>query len=50
MTLSQLNSNEYASYYETYIRQVSDEYTLIEELEISQHRLIKFVLKTDAFI
>ena len=43
MTLSQLNSNEYASYYETYIRQVSDEYTLIEELEISQHRLIKFV-------
>lgn len=43
MKLSQLNSNEYASYYETYIRQVSDEYTLIEELEISQHRLIKFV-------
>lgn len=43
MKVSQLQSNEYASYYINYIDQVSDEYTLIEELEISLHRLIKFV-------
>ena len=43
MKLSQLNPNEYATYYQSYINQVSDEYTLIEELEISVHRLIKFV-------
>lgn len=43
MKLSQLQPTEYASYYEAYIKQVSDEYTLTEELEISVHRLIKFV-------
>jgi uncharacterized damage-inducible protein DinB len=43
MKASQLQTNEYAAYYEAYISQVSDEYTLIEELEISVHRLIKFV-------
>ena len=43
MKLSQLQPTEYTSYYEAYIKQVSDEYTLTEELEISVHRLIKFV-------
>ena len=43
MNPSELNPNEYAPYYETYISQVSEEYTMIEELEISLHRLIKFV-------
>lgn len=43
MKPTQLQPNEYASYYGNYIAQVSDEYTLIEELEISLHRFIKFV-------
>jgi uncharacterized damage-inducible protein DinB len=43
MKPSDLNTNEYASFYGTYIGQVSEGYTLIEELEISVHRLIKFV-------
>lgn len=43
MKPSQLQSTEYASYYGNYIAQVTDEYTLIEELEISLHRYIKFV-------
>jgi uncharacterized damage-inducible protein DinB len=43
MKPSDLNADEYASYYGTYINQVSEEYTLTEELEISVHRLIKFV-------
>ena len=43
MKVSQLQPNEYASYYANYINQVSDEYSLTEELEISVHRLIKFV-------
>ena len=43
MKPSQLQPTEYASYYENYIVQVSEEYTLIEELEISLHRFIKFV-------
>lgn len=43
MKPSQLQSTEYASYYGNYIAQVTDEYTLIEELEISLHRFIKFV-------
>lgn len=43
MKPSDLHTNEYASFYGTYIGQVSEEYTLIEELEISIHRLIKFV-------
>lgn len=43
MKLNQLSTNEYATFYANYIAQVSDEYTLIEELEISLHRFIKFV-------
>ncbi len=43
MKPSQLQPSEYASYYGNYIAQVSEEYTLIEELEISLHRFIKFV-------
>lgn len=43
MKPSQLQSTEYASYYGNYIAQVTNEYTLIEELEISLHRFIKFV-------
>jgi uncharacterized damage-inducible protein DinB len=43
MKASQLQPNEYASYYANYINQVSDEYSLTEELEISVHHLIKFV-------
>jgi uncharacterized damage-inducible protein DinB len=43
MKPTQLQPSEYASYYGAYIAQVSDEYTLVEELEISVHRLVKFV-------
>ncbi len=43
MKVSQLQPTEYATYYGTYIYQVSDEYSLVEELEISLHRFIKFV-------
>lgn len=43
MKLTQLQPNEYAAYFENYLSQVSAEYTLIEELEISVHRLIKFI-------
>lgn len=43
MKSNQLESNEYAGYYAPYVQSVSNEYTLIEELEISVHRLIKFV-------
>lgn len=43
MKSTQLQPNEYGSFYTNYINQVSDEYTLIEELEISLHRFIKFV-------
>jgi uncharacterized damage-inducible protein DinB len=43
MKPSQLQSSEFASYYGNYIAQVTNEYTLIEELEISLHRFIKFV-------
>ena len=43
MKPSQLQSDEYASFYANYINQVSEEYTLVEELEISVHRLVKFV-------
>jgi len=43
MKRSQLQADEYAPFYGTYIDQVSDEYSLVEELEISVHRLIKFV-------
>lgn len=43
MNVSQLQSTEFASFYAGYIQAVSDEYNLLEELEISVHRLIKFV-------
>lgn len=43
MKISELNTSEYADFYAIYLAQVSDEYSLIEELEISLHRLIKFV-------
>jgi uncharacterized damage-inducible protein DinB len=43
MKVSQLDPNEFFSYFETYTKLVSNEYTLLEELEISLHRLIKFV-------
>lgn len=43
MNIKQLQSSEYAPFYENYLSQVSNDYDLIEELEISLHRLIKFV-------
>lgn len=43
MKVNQLQNTEYASYYANYINAVSNEYSLVEELEISVHRLIKFV-------
>lgn len=43
MKPTELQPTEYAPFYANYIAQVSDEYTLVEELEISVHRLIKFV-------
>ena len=43
MKPSNLQPEEFAGFYATYINQVSSEYTLIEELEISVHRFIKFV-------
>ena len=42
MTSNQLNSTEYAEFYTPYV-QTLDDVNLIEELEISVHRLIKFV-------
>ena len=43
MKPSDLQPEEFAGHFATYINQVSNEYTLTEELEISVHRLIKFV-------
>lgn len=43
MKVSQLQKNEFADFYSTYISHVADEYSLIEELEISVHRLRNFV-------
>lgn len=43
MKITELQPTEYSEFYKNYIAQVSDEYTLIEELEVSLHRLIKFV-------
>ncbi len=43
MKPSQILPSEYASFYQNYVSQVSDEFPLVEELEISLHRLIKFV-------
>ena len=43
MKISQVQANEYGPFYNNYILQISDEYPLVEELEIALHRLIKFV-------
>lgn len=43
MKVSQLQKWEYPPYYEAYIATISNEFTLVEELEISVHRFIKFV-------
>jgi len=43
MKVTQLQPHEYAIFYANYINAVSDEYDLVEELEISVHRLIRFV-------
>ena len=43
MNITQVQDNEYASFYSSYISQVSSQYSLIEELEISVHRLRNFV-------
>lgn len=43
MKSTDLKPDEFAGYYATYISQITNEYNLIEELEISVHRLIKFV-------
>ncbi|WP_333877471.1 DinB family protein [Flavobacterium sp.] len=43
MKKSELHTDEYAAYYGAYIDSVTDAYNLVEELEISVHRLIKFV-------
>lgn len=43
MKANQLLPEEYPMQYQRYIEQVSSEYTLQEELEISLHRFIKFV-------
>lgn len=43
MKISQLQPNEYSQFYANYVALVSDEYSILEELEISVHRLVKFV-------
>lgn len=43
MKVHQLQNTEYATFYAGYITAVSEEYNLTDELEISLHRLIKFV-------
>jgi uncharacterized damage-inducible protein DinB len=43
MKVNELNSNEFGAYYQAYLNQVTNEFTLVEELEISLHRFIKFV-------
>lgn len=42
MKANQLNANEFGSFYQNYINQAGDN-DMIEELEISVHRLIRFV-------
>lgn len=42
MKVSQVQQNEYAAFYSSYISQVSDEFSLLEELEIAVHRLRNF--------
>ncbi|MXN89778.1 DinB family protein [Flavobacterium sp. Sd200] len=43
MKVTDLKPEEYARYYDTYLPLVGNEWTLIEELEISVHSLIRFV-------
>lgn len=43
MNSTQLLPDEYASYYQTYIDAVGGEADLLDEMEISMHRTIKFV-------
>ena len=43
MYITDLEENEFAPFYGSYVAQVSNEYSLIEELEISVHRLRNFV-------
>lgn len=43
MRATDITINEYAAFYANYIQAAISEYTLLEELEISVHRLIKFV-------
>lgn len=43
MKIKDVSNTEYAPHYEAYISQVSNEYNLTEELEVSIHRFIKFV-------
>lgn len=43
MKITDLETTEYAPYQASYIAGVNNEYTLVEELEISLHNFIKFV-------
>ena len=43
MYVHELTPTEYSTFYSPYVQSVSDEYNLVEELEISLHRFIKFV-------
>jgi uncharacterized damage-inducible protein DinB len=42
MKVTDLKTTEYASHYSTYLAEVSTDYSLLEELEISLHRFIRF--------
>jgi hypothetical protein len=43
MNIKDLHQDEYPQYFNNYLSQVSSEYSLVEELEICVHRLVKFV-------
>ena len=43
MNITQVQGDEYAPFYSAYIFQVSNEFSLLEELEVSVHRLRNFV-------
>lgn len=43
MKITDLQPNEYAAYYNTYLPLVNDEWSLTEELEVSVHDFIRFV-------
>ena len=43
MRINAVDRSEYADFYAGYLAQVDAEYTLVEELDISLHRLIHFV-------